>query len=157
MGEIQMNLSKWTQIAELVSSFVVVVTLVILILEVQSNTQEIRISNAREVISSSSDLSAQLALDTSMSELVIKGRNEEPLSESEQLRLTAWLRSFVRNFETVHYMFEAGALDEIVLENYSARMRNFLTSNPAALDGIDNCLECYSPSFLEWVDSSISR
>ena len=103
-----MNLPRWSALAELLSSFAILVTLVYLTVEIQQNTQAIE-STSRQAI-----------LDTAVSILAFPIGNpalelnmvKPNLTPEESLQLSAYLFTHFVRTRTMWQQYQAGALDE---------------------------------------------
>jgi len=119
-----MNWSKASAIAEITSSVAVVITLVYLLLELQQNTDALEASTR------------QAALDNSMQTLQVGidypelwlSRTKETLTETERVRLSAYLLQTVRRGQVAWQQYQAGALDEAGWEDVQRAMVGNLTA-----------------------------
>jgi len=138
-----LRLEKWASIAEIIGSFAVVITLIILVVEVRGNTAAIQAQSVQTAA----------ALDQEF--LISVGSNPitaltwatylaapETLSEAESLQGAYLLTSAIRRLENIYLQEQLGALSEEGQESREALLRGlasskgfatFLDSPPAAL------------------------
>lgn len=100
------RLSDWASIAEIVSGFAVVSTLVILILGVAENTEVTRASMYADGIESLNQLNHTIAADPELSRMwsAYHDRQTADLTESEKDRLETVIVSMFRTYDTVFSM-----------------------------------------------------
>lgn len=103
-----MNWTKASAIAEIISSVAVVITLVYLLLELQQNTNALEASTRQAALDNSMQV-LQTAID--YPELWLS-RTKDTLTETERIRLSAYLFQAVRRAQVAWQQYQAGALDE---------------------------------------------
>ena len=104
------QLQKWALTAEIVGGLGVLITLIILVTEIRSNTNELRFEQVRE---------AQLQIQESSSELIrnsdvyIKSlNNPEELTASEALEIGLIVTRRLNILQTLHQAFLSGIISE---------------------------------------------
>jgi hypothetical protein len=120
-----MNWSKWSSIAEIVSSVAILVTLFYLALEINQNTNAIQ-SDARDGIMQA-DVE-WLYKQVNDPELNVLFHKAEPLSDLEAVKVHTYLIAFVRLREANYRQYVSGVLDEETWVNY----RSSIVAGPLA-------------------------
>ena len=115
--ELRMKLQKWALVAEIISGVAVAVTLVVLVIGVKENTAALRATAAatsRDSLSSFSDL--MLVLGTDRLELLARSVDAaaqlKDFTDTEQMWIEAFQRSFFRRVEAQYFQFRNGLMDE---------------------------------------------
>ncbi|NKC00278.1 MAG: hypothetical protein GKR90_17580 [Pseudomonadales bacterium] len=124
-----MKLSEGAHVAEILSGIAVVVSLVILILEVQENTETQKLAAAQQVLGLSATNNTILTADESLSDLMsIAWSGEKELSPSQDARFNSLLLSIFAAHWQVHYQYEKGFLDRDIFDAYDRRNRQIVSS-----------------------------
>jgi hypothetical protein len=138
-----MNWDALGAIAELVGAAGVIATLGYLAVQVRQNTISTRTSSYQAVVEAISDWSRAMGLTPGAAALFVKGNlHLESLSSEERAQYNFIQTSLYRNFENIFYQHEQGAIDEIVWDGWSYRIR----SNFAA-PGIQTWWAANRPSY----------
>jgi hypothetical protein len=103
-----MNLTRLSAIAEITSSIAVLVTLVYLTIEIQQNTQVLEANSRQAALENGT---AQLQLAVNVPEIWLSTVNPN-LTDSEKVRLSAFLFAVVERGRTNWRQYRAGAMDE---------------------------------------------
>lgn len=112
-----MNWSKWSSIAEIVSSAAILVTLFYLTLEIRQNTNAIQ-SDARDGIMQA-DVE-WLYMQVNDPRLNALFHQAEPLTDLEAVELHTYLIAFMRLREANYRQYVSGVLDEKTWANYQS-------------------------------------
>jgi uncharacterized ferritin-like protein (DUF455 family) len=105
-----MRLNKWALLAEICSAVAVLVTLVLLIMEVNKNTKATQIATYTAISSEFNAADLALAADPELASLVWdEGRDR---SASEEHRRFGVLRAGLRTFESAYFAYEGGNLSD---------------------------------------------
>lgn len=112
-----MKLEKYALIADIIAGVAVVATLIVLIFNIQENTETMRATAAaasRESLADISDL--MLELDHDLFELIVRSGDPSSIREdfinSEFFRLVALQRALFRRAEAQYFRYRNGMLDE---------------------------------------------
>lgn len=120
-----MNWDAVGAIAELVGAAGVIATLGYLAVQVRQNTISTRTSSYQAVVEAISDWSRAVGLTPGAAVLYTKGGQDlESLSSEERAQYNFIQTSLYRNFENIFYQHEQGAIDDVVWEGWSVRIRN---------------------------------
>ncbi len=109
-----LKLSDWASIAELVSAIAVVVTLIFLVIGIRENTEITRAAAFDRNVSSVNEILVPVILDEEFSPLFqsyIEGRVQE-LSSSDWFRVAEIIRSLFRSYESAYHANQYGDIGE---------------------------------------------
>jgi len=120
-----LKLDKWAQVAEVIGSFAIVVTLIILIVEVRSNTEAVTAASRQSIASRTEQIALTVAGNTELAELLA---NNSEFESSERLRLAALLTALLRNAEEAYLQWEDGRLDQDYLDRRLSGVLSFVRS-----------------------------
>ena len=110
-----MDLSQLNDWLKLTANLAVVVGIIFLIVEVKQNTA-LHKSDSRKAILSNDQASLLVALEHN--DIFQKMNQSEPLSETDQLRLSFIFAIDLRNREFEYFQFQSGSLDETTWKSY---------------------------------------
>lgn len=104
------SLQKWALYAEVLGGIAVVVTLIFLMFEIRSNTNELRLTQIRDAILNNQESTAYLRDN---SDLYLKSlENPGDLSDAEIMKLGYVVGSRVTNLRTLHEGYLRGAVPQ---------------------------------------------
>lgn len=147
----EMNWTKWSAVAEVVSSAAIVFTLVYLVIQTQQNSAAIE-ANSRQV-SIASDLQI---LATAFSEPdAMLARFKDDLSDREQVQLELWLIMLVRSREQQWFQFRDGFLDEQMWNSYLSGLTGNL-STPSTRRWWNSAESLFDQDFVTAVNEVLS-
>ncbi len=111
------RIEKFAAVAEVVSAFAVVVTLIVLIGQVSENTAAVRAASAAASRDSLAEMTDQtLSYSDELLELMVRATDPaltlDDFSEVERLRLHSNQRSFFRRAEAQYFRYRSKLLDE---------------------------------------------
>jgi len=109
------NWSKWSAIAEIISSIAILVTLIYLSIQTQQNTAAIQ-ANTRQTMITTDVETLKASMD--YPHAFVQMRNTEALSEDEKNRIISWLIMLVRTREYQWFQYKNGLLDKQAWEAY---------------------------------------
>ena len=109
------NLSTWSAIAEIISSVAILVTLIYLAIQTRQNTAAIRASTRQTMIST--DIEA-LKAGMDYSSALIQMRSGKEISDEEKNQIVSWLIMLVRTREYQWFQYKNGLLDKQTWEAY---------------------------------------
>jgi hypothetical protein len=110
-----LDLSQLNDWLKLTANLAVVVGIIFLIVEVKQNTA-LHKSDSRKAILSNDQASLLVALEHN--DIFQKMNQSEPLSETDQLRLSFIFAIDLRNREFEYFQFQSGSLDETTWKSY---------------------------------------
>ena len=117
MGRIK--LAELAQIAEIFAAVAVVVSLLYVGMEVQSNTAAVRGAAMQAIATTDADALMTVAADADLSEIVRIGQmNPSQLSEADAFRYDTFMRQFWLSFQNIYQQSELGLIDTSVWQSY---------------------------------------
>ena len=119
------NWSKWASIAEIVSSFAIVITLIYLTIQTKQNTDAIR-ANASDTLINT-DL--QLIQDITTNPEISLNMTKDELTEAEMQQLVNWIVGLIRTREHQWFQYKNGVLDEENWRSYLSALQINLASS----------------------------
>jgi hypothetical protein len=108
--EISMTLKKWALITEISSGIAVVVTLVLLMMEVNKNTEATQIATYEAISSELNALDLKLAADPELTSLYF-GKESDLTELEEQTKFLVGRYAF-RTFESAYFAYKGGSLND---------------------------------------------
>ena len=154
-----MKLEKWALVAEIVSGFAVVLTLVILVLGVRENTTTLRATAAAISRDSLASLNDQgIALTQDKLALIERVRDPttslEDLTYAERLWLQLFQRAFLQRVEAQYFRYVNGMLDDDIWQTVRFRgWRNITASTVNQELWREDRISVYTPGFVEEIES----
>ncbi len=115
-----MKLEKWALIGEIVGSFAIVVTLVILIFEVRGNTGEIRAATLADIARRTQEFALLNARSRQLAELYAKFDEGEELSSADLMQLGSVTIGALKLAEESFIAERDGRLDPEIWETRAA-------------------------------------
>lgn len=114
-----MKLSELAQIAEIVAAVAVVVSLVYVGKEVQSNTAAIRGAAMQAIATSDGETLMAVATNADLSEIVRVGQtNPSELNQADAFRYHWYMRQFWLSFQNIYQQSKLELIDPSVWESY---------------------------------------
>ena len=118
-----MNWTKTSAIAEILSSFAILVTLVYLTVEIQQNTATLEATSRQSVLESEATHLSQVIADPS---LWLNLMNSD-MTDPEKVQMSAYLILLMRNMEIAWLQFQSGALDAVTWSAYEGIITGILS------------------------------
>lgn len=107
----------------------VIAGIVFLAYEMRQNTQAVQSASAESYLSGGSALDLRIAQDSELASLLIKASELEPLTDVQKLQVERWNYATFRQWETAHYLFSIGALDESLWSAYRQEIKKIILRN----------------------------
>lgn len=120
----EIDWSKWSAIAEIMSSVAIVITLGYLALQTQQNSAALLASTRHQMLSSDLQINSDAINHPSISEAMWK----ENLTTRDKVQLQYWLIDLVRSREHQWFQFRDGLLDEKLWHSYLAGLSATLST-----------------------------
>ena len=112
-----MDLSYYANLAEIIGTTAIVVSLIYVAVQIRQNTRATRLSAAQNISHELREVTASLANETETAELHLKGiANIDSLAPAEKHRFYILLSALYRVYENAYYQNREGALDPYVWE-----------------------------------------
>jgi hypothetical protein len=113
------TLQDLAQVAEIVAAVAVVVSLVYVGREVQSNTAAIRGAAMQEIATADADALITIAADSALSEIIRRGSEDaDQLSVPDAFRFSLYVRNFWLSFQNIYQQSALDLVDASVWESY---------------------------------------
>ena len=107
-----MDLSYYANLAEILGTAAIVVSLVYVAVQIRQNTRATRLSTAQNISHELRDVTALVAMDAEMSEIHLRAIvNIESLTPTEKHRFYILTTALYRVFENAYFQNREGALD----------------------------------------------
>ena len=149
------GLTEYAQLAEIIASICVVISLAWVAIELRLNTSEVRNSNAMELINMATQNQMMLATSDA-NELFAKLAANETLSAAEVARMNLLFNGLFQEVESAHYQLNQGRLDAEIAAAWDQRLKGILSNDFAQGYWQANKI-LYTTRFQDHVDSLISE
>ena len=116
-----MNWTKWSSIAEIVSSIAILMTLIYLTLEIRQNTDAIQADAREGAMQGDVEWLYRMVEDPGLNILL---NQRESLTEAEATQLQAYLIAFMRLKEVNFLQYKTGVLDDETWATYQTSIVN---------------------------------
>jgi len=152
-----MKLKKYALISEIIGSFAVVVTLIVLIVEIRENTAAIHAANRQSISERIEHRTIAIATSPQLSRLLVAV--QEPgaikIGSSEWWQLSSFYAALLTATEEAYLQYQDGRLTK---EFFDARANRalLLLNNPVGRDYFSGAREAgfFVPEYMEWVDET---
>ena len=149
-----MKLEKWALIAEIVGSFAVVVTLVLLIVEVRGTTNAIQEQTIDAQRYAEYERRRRLIENTGgITDLIVRSWDDEPLTRTENFRLSMHYNDALDNFEWQFGKVQAGSLP--IQQLNTAVLRSMLLTEPGMARVFERTKLDRDPAFVSFVEDEL--
>lgn len=147
------KLERFALIAEIISAFAIVISLIFVGVEVHRNTEAQKASTYQSMIELSTGLLTTIAENRELAELI--GADRDELDAIDQRRSGAWLRLSWRRDENAFVQYSRGVVGENEWLGYRSLMcggtldstweRHWINLSPDFVEFIESCNEPYVP------------
>ena len=118
-----MSLQDLGNIGEFVAAIGVVVSLVYLAVQIRQNTRSVRASSYQAAVSSISDWSREVSLDSNAPRIFSVGTTDpDQLNDNERLQLFFQFVSLFRNYENLFYQHRQGMIEDSAWAGWAYHM-----------------------------------
>ena len=148
-----MNLDSTNRWLTLAANIGVMAGIIFLAVELQQNTVATQLSAAGSLQGGFSEVELFIAGSPEFSELLDKGRTGAEISAPEQLRLTVFYGTVLRQWQLIHLQYVSGALDEDIWIGSRAYMAQILVEDRGLFNRWQNGRSHFSPKFNEMIES----
>ena len=115
----KIKLNELAQIAEIIAAVAVVLSLVYVGKEVQSNTAAVRGAAMQAVASTDAEILMAVASDATLSEIVRLGHKDpSQLTPPDAFRYSLFMRQFWLSFQNIYQQSELNLIDQSVWQSY---------------------------------------
>ena len=152
-----MDLQNLTQIAAIVSSIAVVVSLIYASVQLRHNTRALMATTYNAVTSNSLALLSPMTGSPEFSESLHRAHaNPETLTPAERMRFDAVVLTVFRHWDNLYYQFRSGTLDREMWEIYERALTHWLANEAWAAWFRENAASC-SQSLRDLVHSRLPK
>ncbi len=118
-----MDLSYYANLAEILGTAAIVVSLIYVAVQIRQNTRATRLTTDQNVFHDLREATAIVAMDTEMATIQIKAMTDiANLSPAEKHRYYTYLNITYRVYENAYYQNQEGTLDSYVWEGIIANL-----------------------------------
>ncbi len=151
-----MKLEKWALIAEIIGSFAIVVTLIILIFEIRGNTGEIRAATQANIAARTQAIPLALMTNPQWADVFDRRIAGEELSSAEETQYFAYSVAVLKLAEEAFLVYRDGRLDEEIWQTRANFALNFFSfEQDREVWEINRGSGNYVPGFVEWFDAAL--
>ena len=148
----KIKLSEMANLAEIISAFAIVISLIYVGIQVTDNTKAIRSAAANDAANTIQAWYLAVGTDSGTSDLYLRGiQNPKSLTKSENLQFIMLVHGAMMGFQNAYFMEKEGTLD--------TRISNALTATMASIHDYpgwkhywEQRKEVFSPEFQKFVD-----
>ena len=140
----------------LIANLAVVAGIIFLAIEVSQNTAMIEAQMSQGRAETAMDQAESLYNSDHLPEIFLAMEQEQPLTDLQKVRFTAYLRAFNRNQDNLLHQVEQGFLAETTLRSIRDAIWAELARKTAARDIWENTRISYSGEYVALVDSVIA-
>ena len=148
------QISEWLT---LFANLAVVAGIIFLAIEVSQNTAMIEAQMSQGRAETAMDQAESLYNSDHLPEIFLAMEQEQPLTDLQRVRFTAYLRAFNRNQDNLLHQFEQGFLGATTLRSVRDAVWAELARKKAAREIWENTKVSYSDEYVALVDSVISE
>jgi hypothetical protein len=121
------KLEVWALVAEIVGAFAIVASLIFVGLQVNQNNKLI-MASSMDASNLRADNMSKLAIEFGVISITQKVRAGETLTIDENGRMTIFIETILRHYETTYYQYNLGLVDEESWQSNLYGLRSFTTS-----------------------------
>ena len=107
-----MNFKKFNEVAELVGIVAIVASLILLIIEINSNSEATRAQVRQSTAEGFRQITLQFTADDKLRDLVLSDESYESLSRSDRDKIGAFSMAYIMTIEEAYLQWIDGYLDE---------------------------------------------
>ena len=130
----------------------VIAGIIFLAYEMRQNTQAVQSASAESYLSGGSALDLRIAQDSQLASLLIKASELEPLSDVEELQVERFNYATLRQWETAHYLYSIGALDESLWSAYRQEIKKIILRTPSLTNYWQGNSQSFTSEFGQQID-----
>ena len=150
-----MPLDQIANIAEISAAVLVIVSLIYVGIQIQQNTDTLKLSTAHNTAEDFSAPYLLIAERGEVADIFLRGMQDiEALEPVERLRFYAYFHKFFRTYENAYYQFRRGALEADPFEGLTQQLV-MLKSLPGVQTYWQDRKDWYNKKFQEYVDNEI--
>lgn len=153
------KLQEYALIAEIIGGIAIVASLLFVGLQINQNNKLIE-AEALNAKNERADDNSKLAIELNIVSITTKFRSGEILTADERARITIFVETLLRHFETTYFQYTLGLVNEEIWQSNLKSLESFISSTafqavfPGWLDK-ERTFQ-FSDSFVELVDELIT-
>ena len=153
----KIKLNELSQIAEIIAAVAVVMSLIYVGKEVQSNTAAVRGAAMQAVATTDADALLTLAANETLSEIVRLGyQDPSQLTPPDAFRFYTFMVQFWLNFQNIYQQSELGLIDQSVWRSYVSVICG-MAARPGVQKTWSNHAVILDPAFVAVVEECENR
>ena len=153
-----LKLSDWASIAEVVSAMAVVISLLYVGFQINQNTNEVRAANRQQLVSRSHSATLSTAASPELAGAVAKAGDGSTLTSLELSQYGYLVRSMLYDVQEAYLLYREGRLDEEYWNTRAAIALAFMAQTPARdVYRRDKSVGALHTAFIEWMDQAIEE
>ncbi len=150
---LKIKLADLAQIAEIIAAVAVVVSLIYVGKEVQSNTSAVRGAAMQAIATTDADALMTIAANSEFSEIIRVGQQDpSQLKPADAFRYGLYMRQFWLSFQNIYQQSELGLIDSSVWQSYVSVICN-VWSQPGTRETWSNHVNVLETSFVAVVEA----
>jgi hypothetical protein len=147
-----LDLSGWAALAEIIASFAVVLSLLLVAYSIKRNTGEMETANSNFLYQLEAQIGGDLSRDVRLATMFLKMEQKEALTDVEKIQYVAFQERYLGLLEIAWTQYKSGSLAFIDWRDWDKYLSEFVT------DGLPKewwigCRSGYKPEFADHMDS----
>ena len=147
-----LDLSGWAALAEIIASFAVVLSLLLVAYSIKRNTGEMETANSNFLYQLEAQIVGDLSLDVRLASMLLKMEQKEALTDVEKIQYVAFQERYLGLLEIAWTQYKSGSLAFIDWRDWDKYLSEFVTDGLPKEWWIE-CRSGYKPEFADHMDS----
>ena len=147
-----LDLSGWAALAEIIASFAVVLSLLLVAYSIKRNTGEMETANSNFLYQLEAQIVGDLSRDVRLATMFLKMEQKEALTEVEKIQYVAFQERYLGLLEIAWTQYKSGSLAFIDWRDWDKYLSEFVTDGLPKEWWIE-CRSGYKPEFADHMDS----
>ena len=148
-----MNLDSMNRWLTLAGNIGVLAGIIFLAFELQQNTVATQLEASSGFQNSFSEIELFIAGNPEFTELLLKGRNDEEISDADALRLWVFYGNVLRQWQFTHFMYLSDALHDDIWQTNQNRLAQIIKGDRGLYEHWQSNKLQFTPAFNEMVAS----
>lgn len=151
-----MNLENFANLADIVSSIGVVVSLIYVSVQIRQNTRALKAATYNDLTSNTVAILSPLLAEPGITEFIVRVQSDpDSATPAEKLRFHTFLLIGFRHWDNLYFQFRSGALDEAMWRSYDSTMSKWM-NNEAWRGWFRENATSFSPDLRELLKARLS-
>jgi hypothetical protein len=147
-----LDLSGWAALAEIIASFAVVLSLLLVAYSIKRNTGEMETANSNFLYQLEAQIGGDLSRDVRLATMFLKMEQKEALTDVEKIQYVAFQERYLGLLEIAWTQYKSGSLAFIDWRDWDKYLSEFVTDGLPKEWWIE-CRSGYKPEFADHMDS----